>query len=148
MKVILLKDVRGIGMHGAIKDVADGFAINKLFPGKLAEAATAEKIKQIESQSAEREAARLKVEEQLDHKVLSLKGKMISIAARATEKGGLFKAVTPGDVAKAIRAEHSLEIPETAIHIFEHIKTLGEHVALLESKSGKVEIKVAVTPAL
>ncbi len=37
MKVILLKDVRGVGMHGEVKNVADGYAINKLFPSKMAE---------------------------------------------------------------------------------------------------------------
>jgi large subunit ribosomal protein L9 len=148
MKVILLKDVRGMGMHGAIKDVADGYALNKLFPQKLAEAATPERIKQIEAQVAARAAEREQEDKQLDTKVASLRGKIVSIPSRATEKGGLFKSITATDVAKAIRAEHSLEIPEDSITIAEPIKTVGEHVVMLQSKSNKVELGVAVTASL
>ncbi|MDZ4225909.1 MAG: 50S ribosomal protein L9, partial [Patescibacteria group bacterium] len=50
MKIILLKDVRGIGAHHEVKSVADGYARNFLFPQKLAEPATEEKVKQLETQ--------------------------------------------------------------------------------------------------
>ena len=66
---------------------------------------------------------------------------------RATEKGGLFKSITPKDVAKAILAEHSIEIPEAVIHVPEHIKTTGEHPVILQSKSQKVELIAAIVPS-
>lgn len=147
MKVILLKDVRGVGQHGEIKTVADGYAINGLFPKKLAEAATPEKIAQYEAKKAEREAEAQKEQEQLDNKVAALRGKKVTISGRATEKGGLFKAVHERDVAKAILAEHALEIPEGSISFPEPIKTVGEHVVALASKSNKVEFGVVVIPA-
>src|SRR5258708_3880321 len=102
MKVILLKDVRGVGIHGDVKTVADGYAINKLFPSKLAEPATEEKMKQVESQKAARQEAAKKVEEQLDNKVLQLRGKKVVLQSRATEKGGLFKTIAAKDIVKAI----------------------------------------------
>jgi large subunit ribosomal protein L9 len=145
MKVILLKDVRGVGMHGTIQNVADGYAINRLFPGKLAEPATEEKMKQIQAQKAQADAARQKEQEQLDAKVQSLRGKNVSIAARATEKGGLFKALGEKDVAKAILGQHALEIPEEAIVITEPIKTVGEHTLALQSKNKKADFGVVVT---
>ncbi len=148
MKVILLKDVRGVGMHGEIKNVADGYALNGLFPKKLAEPATEEKIKQIEDKKAEREAQVAKEAEQLDNKVAQLRGKKVSISSRATEKGGLFKAVHEADVAKAILGEHALAIPEDAISFPSAIKTVGEHVVLLSSKSQKAELGVVVTPSI
>ncbi len=135
-------------MHGTVKEVADGYAINALFPKKLAEPATEEKIKQIQANIAAREAEVTQKEEQLTAKVVSLRGKKVSIAARATEKGGLFKTVAAGDIVKAIRAEHSLEIPEESIHIATPIKTLGEHTVQLASKIQKVEFGVVVTPAI
>lgn len=144
MKVILLKDVRGVGQHGEIKTVADGYASNALFPKKLAEVATPEKIQQFEAKRAEHEAHKLKEEEQLDNKVAALRGKKISVSIRATEKGGLFKAVHEADVQKAIRAEHGLEIPESAINFPEPIKTVGEHVVMLASKNHKAEFGVVV----
>jgi large subunit ribosomal protein L9 len=56
MKVILLKDVRGVGQHGTVQNVADGYAINRLFPAKLAEPATEAKLKEIEATAAVRAA--------------------------------------------------------------------------------------------
>lgn len=148
MKVILLKDVRGVGSRGTVQDVAEGYARNMLLPQKLAELATPEKVKQIESQMAAREAEKQKEEEQLDNKVTSLRGKKVSITARATEKGGLFKTIAAGDIAKAIRLEHSIEIPETSITFSQPIKTLGEHAALVSSRSHRVEFAVNITPGL
>ena len=144
MKIILLKDIRGVGMHGEIKNVADGYAINGLFPKKLAEAATAEKIAEVEAKRAAHEAEMQKEAEQLDNKVAALRGKTITISSRATEKNGLFKAVHEKDVAKAILGEHALAIPEDAITFPEPIKTVGEHLVLLKSKNQKAELGVVV----
>ena len=148
MKVILLKNVRGVGLHGEIKNVADGYAINGLFPKKLAEAATAEKIADVEAKRVAHEAEMQKEAEQLDNKVAALRGKTITISSRATEKGGLFKAVHEKDVAKAILGEHALAIPEDAISFPEPVKTVGEHVVLLKSKNQKAEFGVVVVPTV
>lgn len=148
MKVILLKDVRGVGQHGEIKNVNDGYAINFLFPKKLAEPATEDKVKQIENKKQAHEAEVAKQEEELNNKVSMLRGKKVVLQARATEKGGLFKSITTKDIAKAILAEHSLEIPESAIELKEnHIKTTGEHQVVLSSKGSKADLTVAVVAA-
>ena len=44
MKIILLKDVKGTGKAGEIKEVADGYARNCLIKKGLAEEATSVKI--------------------------------------------------------------------------------------------------------
>lgn len=148
MKVIFLKDVRGVGQPGQVKDVAEGYARNFLLPRKLAEVATAEKIAQVAATAAAREAERQKEDEQLINKINTLRGKVVSIAARATEKGGLFKSITSADVAKAIRAQHSLEIPEDSINIAEPIKTVEEHIVVLQAKGTKAELGVVVAAAI
>lgn len=135
-------------MHGAIKEVADGYARNYLFAHKLAEPATEEKIAQVAAEAAAREAQAKKEQEDLDAKVAALRGKTVQIAARATEKGGLFKSVAPKDIAKAILAEHRLAIPEGSIYIPEPIKTVGEHVVLLQSKEAKNELGIVVAATL
>lgn len=148
MKVILLKDVRGVGQHSEVRNVADGYAINFLFPRKLAEPATEDKIHKLAAQKAAHEAELAKEEEQLNKKITSLRGKKVVLQARATEKGGLFKSISPKDIAKAILAEHKLEIPERAIDIREdHIKTTGDHPVTLMSKNEKAELKVVVVAA-
>ncbi len=147
MKVILLKDVRGVGQRHEVKDVADGYAINALFPTKAAEPATPEKIKQIETQKAAHQAELHKQEEQLINKLQMLRGKTVTLSAKATEKGGLFKAVAAKDIAKAILGQHSLEIPESVIALPEHIKTTGEHIAQLVHKENKTPLTVVVAAA-
>ncbi|HEY5383058.1 MAG TPA: 50S ribosomal protein L9 [Candidatus Paceibacterota bacterium] len=144
MKVIFLKDVKRVGQHGEIKNVADGYAANFLFPQKLAEPATDEKVAQFEKQKAARAAELAILEEQQDKKVASLRGKKVTISARATEKGGLFKTITTKDIAKAILGEHSLEIGEDMLHIADPIKTVGEHKVTLQSKNQKAELGVII----
>ncbi|MDB5225385.1 MAG: ribosomal protein [Candidatus Adlerbacteria bacterium] len=144
MKVILQKDIRGLGRAHEIKDVADGYALNFLLPHKYAVAATPEKLKEVEAGRAAREAAEQKEEAALVSKLDSLNGKSVTVSARATEKGGLFKAITAADIAKAIRSEQSLEILESAIELPAPVKTVGEHKAILSSKTKKAELLVVV----
>lgn len=144
MKVILLKDIRRVGQHGDIKNVADGYATNFLFPNKLAEPATEQKMKELEAGKAQREEVIQKEREQLDGKVAALRGKTVKISARATDKGGLFKSIIAHDIVNAIRAEHSLEIPEDTLS-FEPIKTTGEHIVHISGPSQKADLGVIIT---
>lgn len=146
MKVILLKDVRGVGQHHEVKSVADGYAINFLFPKKLAEPATDEKVQSLEAQKKAHETEVEKQEEALAAKIVTLRGKRIALQAKATEKGGLFKTIAPKDIALAIAAEHGVEIGEAAVHFPEPIKTTGDHTVLLQSKTQKVELRASVVP--
>ena len=135
--------MRGCGQANTIVDVAQGYAANFLLPHKYAIAATEEKVKEMEGKKAQAEAQKQKEEEELSTKVKSLEGKKVTITARATEKGGLFKALGAADIAKAIRAELSLEIPESSITT-DPIKTTGEHKVRLNSKNSKAELTVII----
>jgi len=53
--VVLLKDLAGIGKEGDIKEVADGFARNYLFPNNLAVVASKENIKRVDTKKKKRE---------------------------------------------------------------------------------------------
>ncbi|MBY0473076.1 50S ribosomal protein L9 [Patescibacteria group bacterium] len=148
MKVILLKDVRGVGQRHEIKNVADGYAVNFLFKNKFAEPATDEKVKQIEAQNEAAREAQRKEDEVVNKKVLSLKGKTISISAKATEKGGLFKGITEKDIAKAILGQHALQISEGSIELTGPIKTTGEHMFKVMGKNVGVEMVLTITAGI
>ncbi len=147
MKVILLKDIKGVGQRHEVKNVADGYAVNFLFPSKAAEPATEAKLKQFETERAARDAEAQKLEEQTIKKLEMLKGKNVTISSRATPKGGLFKSIVAKDIAKAVRSEHSLEIAESDIRLAAPIKTVGKHPIQLVHKSTKIEMTVEVTAA-
>lgn len=147
MKVIFLKDVRGVGRSGEIKNVADGYAVNFLFPSKSAEPATEEKMKKIHAATEAKARAAKKEEEILDKKISTLRGKAIAISAKATEKGGLFKAIGIKDVARAIREAYSLEIPETSIELKQAVKTVGDHVVHLAGVNSFAQVTLTVSKA-
>lgn len=144
MQVIFLKEVRGVGRASEIKNVADGYAVNFLFKNKLAEAATPEKVAQLKAKQKAHEAELAKQEEELTQKIHSLRGKKITLTSRATEKGGLFKQITAHDVAHQIVVQLKVAIPESAVSLPEHIKTVGEHPFFVHSKSAKAELTLEV----
>ena len=146
MKVIFLKDVRGVGRAGDIKDAADGYAANFLFPKGLAEPATEQKIKQIESRKETLLQARQQEEDALMLKIKSLSGKSVTISARATEKGGLFKAISGKDIVQAILKEHAVEISEELITLPSAVsmKTVGEYPVALSFGKQKAEIALLI----
>jgi large subunit ribosomal protein L9 len=68
MKVILLKDIKGVGKRFEEKNVSDGYATNFLIPKKIAMPLTGQSevmIKQLKEQS---EAKKAKVEQQINEK--------------------------------------------------------------------------------
>ena len=64
MKVILLKDVVGLGKKGEIKNATDGHARNFLIPQKLVIVATDKAIKKLEQ---EKVIEAQKAEQELQH---------------------------------------------------------------------------------
>lgn len=137
-----------MGQKAQVKNVADGYALNKLFPAKLAEPATEAKVAELAKHKAAHEEDLARQEEELTARVVSLKNKKITLSARATDKGGLFKAISAPEVARAIKAEHDVDIPEEAVELPEHIKTVGEHTVFVQSKSQKAELTLSVVAAV
>lgn len=126
MKVIFLKDVGGVGQKGAVKDFSDGYAMNFLIAKGLAVPATPERIAEMERERKEKEAHHAIEMHLLEADIHSLEGARIEMQARASEKGGLFKAITVADIAAAIAQEHHVRVPMPFVHTTP-IKTVGEH---------------------
>lgn len=145
MKVIFLRDVKGVGQKGTVKEVNDGYAANFLLPQKFAEVATDAKLAAIAKAEADKEAAKAAEEEALDKKIDMLRGAQLNINVKAAPNGGLFKKITELDVVKAIRAEKSLEVPESSIVLDEPLRSTGEHKVGLKSKNKKSELTLNVT---
>lgn len=146
MKVIFLKDVGGVGQRGGVKEVSDGYAQNFLIPNGSAEQATPEKVKALEAalkkQAVEKEeeaAAREKI-------VQGLNGTRIEIAARATEKGGLFKAIGAKDIARAL-ANVGSNISEDSIHLSKPLKEVGEYEVDVASGNARAQLTIVVKAA-
>jgi len=128
MKVIFLKDVGGVGQKGSVKEVKDGYAINFLIAQGLAIQATPEKLAAYAKKHAEEMAQKEKETQALTKAVEGLRGARIEIKVRATEKGGLFKAVGPKEIGEALKEQKGVTLSPEAIRPLEPVKTTGDHI--------------------
>ena len=147
MKVILLKDMKGVGRHGEVKEVADGYALNRLIPGGLAQQATPEKIKTHAAAVQKESEARAHEQQALVAKIQSLEGAHIEISARATEKGGLFKSLGVPDIQKAIREQKKTDLPDGTISLEKPIKQIGDHELSIKTAGATARLVVAIKKA-
>ncbi|ALF09103.1 50S ribosomal protein L9 [Parageobacillus thermoglucosidasius] len=125
MKVIFLKDVKGKGKKGEIKNVADGYATNFLFKQGLAIEATPANIKALEAQKRKEQR---QAEEELA-KAKELKEKLeqitVQLTAKAGEGGRLFGSITSKQIAEALQAQHQIKIDKRKIELEDAIRSLG-----------------------
>jgi large subunit ribosomal protein L9 len=131
MKVILLEELKGRGGEGDVIEVATGYAVNFLFPRKIAVTATSGNLKQLEQRKhniAKREENRLDTADKL---VAALEGQRIRLGAKVGDEGQLFGSVTPVQVADAINAKFDTAIDRRRIDLHGIVKTAGEHSATI-----------------
>lgn len=127
MKVILLEELRGRGGEGDVIDVANGFAVNYLFPRRIAVEATSGNLKQLEQRKhtiAKREGERVGGAEGLRD---SLEGKKVTISMLVGEEGHLFGSVTTAMIEEALEEQHGIKIDRKKLETHGAIKTAGEH---------------------
>jgi large subunit ribosomal protein L9 len=142
MKVILLDELKGRGGEGDVIDVATGYAVNFLFPKKLAISATKGNLKQLELRKhniAKREANRL---DSADKLLAALEGLSVRVGAKVGEEGQLFGSVTPIQVAQALSEKLGTEIDRKRVDLHGLIKTAGEHQATVSIYR---EVKATIT---
>ena len=146
MKVILLQDVKKMGKKGDVIEASDGYARNYLFPRKLAEEATANALHVVNAKKENERKKKLAELEAAQKLAAELKGKEVSIEAKAGESGRLFGAITNKDVAEVINSQFNLSIDKKKI-VVNTIKVAGTYeveVKLYPEVSTKM--KVIIVP--
>lgn len=125
MKVILLQDVKNLGKKHEVKEVADGYARNLLFPKNVVREATSEALEWLAMQ---KEILVAKAEESLKHiqdTASSLDGLEVVIAVKVGDEGQLFENITGQKVAERLK-EMGFEVKKTQVQLEVPIKELGE----------------------
>ena len=125
MKVILIKDVKGLGRAHEEVTTADGYALNCLIPKKLAIAATAVAMKEAETrrkQVVDRSSVDAAL---LTQNIAALVEARVVIKMKANEKGHLYDAVDTADISKAAKEQAHIDLPEEVIKLEKPIKELG-----------------------
>lgn len=144
MKVILLQDIKKMGKKGDVIEASDGYARNYLFPRKLAEEATANALHVVNAKKENERKKKLAELEATQKLAAELKGKEVTINAKAGDNGRLFGAITNKDVAEAINSEFNLSIDKKKV-VVNTIKVAGTYeveVKLYPEVSTKMKVNI------
>jgi len=128
MKVVLLQDVRKIGRIYEIKEVADGYATNFLFPKNLAKKATKETVEWAMShQKNIVEKAKNSLEETA--KIISqMDGLEVEVLTKIGDKGQLFEKINSAKIVTVLK-EMGFDVKKNQIILEHDIKEVGEYEA-------------------
>ena len=144
MKLILTRDVTGLGQPGDVVTVKDGYARNFLLPRGNAIAWSVGGEKQIEGIRRARSAREIR---DLDHAKeikATLEKAEIIVKSKVGSTGVLFGSVTDKDIAASIKAATGLDIDRHRVKVAGHIKKLGTYSAKV-SLQGQVSANVNIS---
>jgi large subunit ribosomal protein L9 len=145
MKLILTQQVSGLGAPGEVVEVKDGYGRNYLIPRGFAIQWTRGAEKQIESIRKARAAREIASVEQAEAVRGELEKLKVRLRTSAGDSGRLFGAVTPADIAGAVKASGGPELDKRRIEVKNPIKTVGAHevaVRLHPEVSAKISFEV------
>ncbi len=126
MKVILLRDMPGVGQKGSVKDVSDGYALNMLFPKRLAEPATPEKLAAHIKAQAKVEAEREAEDSAGRALTKKIEGIMITLNAPGNSQGHLYQKVSLEEIAAMLALQAGITVDAKNLHPKMPIKQTGE----------------------
>ncbi|MCX6009971.1 MAG: 50S ribosomal protein L9 [Chloroflexi bacterium] len=144
MKVIFLKDAPK-GKKGEIKEVADGYARNFLFPKGVALPATPSAIKAAKVLSDEKAESQARQREELSRIVQELEGKELHFKAKAGAKGRLHGAITTASIADELSRLTGFEIDKKKVELEEPLHHVGSYDVMINLGTGaEAKIKVVI----
>ena len=143
MKVILLKDHKPLGKEGNVINVADGHALNFLFPQHIAVEASPEAIRNIQIANETEKRQTSKVTKRNEEAAAKLDGFEVVIKEKTTEEGKLYAAVNAKVIKKALRL-HGFQVNDKQIQMTP-TKDLGPVSATVQFPGGlEAEVRIIV----
>lgn len=124
MKVVLIKDVKGTGKAGEIKEVADGFAKNYLFKNNLAKLADRTALNENKNQNDAAKYHKAKEIEAAKALAKQIEGKNITLKIKCGNNGKTFGSITSKEIADEL-SKLSINLDKKKIDLKEPIKMTG-----------------------
>ena len=135
MKVVFLSDVAGVGQAGEVKDVAEGFARNRLLPRGLALPATPDVVKNWEERKKGQGRRQAREREGLEALAKRLDGMEIRLVAKTGGGQKLYGSITSADIAAEL-SRQGIELDRRQIELPGPIKELGQHLVAVKLAPG------------
>lgn len=125
MKVIFLKDVKGKGNKGDVKDVPTGYAHNYLFKNNLAEEATSGNVKKLQNKQEKVERNEAEIKQDAENLKEALEKIEVKITAKSGDSGQLFGSITNKQIADELKKQYQHKVDRRKIELDEPIRSLG-----------------------
>ncbi|WP_339318219.1 50S ribosomal protein L9 [Paenibacillus sp. FSL R10-2734] len=146
MKVIFIKDVKGQGKKGQVKEVSEGYAANFLLPRGLVRPATEGNVKTLENQAAAEQRRKDNEKEEAQQLGKKIDELTLTMKAKSGEGGRLFGAITSKQIAETLASTQGISIDKRKIELGEPIRHLGVfQVSIKLHTEVKATLKVQVT---
>ncbi len=144
MKIILLKDVKGVGKKYDIKNAKDGYALNLLIPQGLAVHATDKNLKEVDiKKRTDLEHSKIQ-EDLLIMNLKELDGIKIEMSGKANEKGHLFAGIHKEQIIPEIKKQTRIDMLAEFLILEKPIKEIGEHEISAKVADKTVKFKLIV----
>jgi large subunit ribosomal protein L9 len=136
MKLILTREVTGLGTAGDVVTVKDGYARNFLIPRGSAILWSQGGEKQIDGIRRARVAREIRDKDHANEIKEKLESTDLVIKVKVGSTGRLFGSVTEKDLALVIKSVTGLDIDRHKITLIKHVKNLGKHSAKVSLMTG------------
>ena len=136
MKVILTEDIKDLGHKYDVKDVADGYARNFLFPNKLARSATREAVKELEILRSKISKDEADIKKHLEVLARKISGTKLEFTLKSDESGSVFGSVNKESILKALRENGLVTKERVDLKIDHPFKEIGSHKITVDLKKG------------
>jgi len=110
MKVILLKDVKGIGKKDQIVTVKDGYASNYLIPNGLAVSHSQKSVEILDQQKADAAEQVRQNTLKAQEVAKKLEGITLEFEAKCGADSRMFGSISTKQIEQELKAKHSIEI--------------------------------------
>ncbi|MBO7573661.1 MAG: 50S ribosomal protein L9 [Bacilli bacterium] len=145
MKVILLADVKKLGKKDQTIEVSDGYAVNFLFPRKLAVQVTKKSVEVLENQQEQRRENDAKMKADAQELAKRLDEITLKFKVKTGREGKLFGAISLKQVAEELNKQFNIEIDKRKFVDKGPLDVLGFHhlsVELYKGVFGKVHVQL------
>lgn len=133
MKVIFLKDIKGVGKKSEVKEVNDGYARNFLIPRGCAKMALEREVEKLKRETEEQKAKHEKLVQKFITLGEELKKQPMVFILKTGEKGETFGSVSAKDIEEKLQEKG---IEHSKIVIEKPIKKTGSHEVEADFGSG------------
>lgn len=145
MEVILLKDVKGTGKKGEVKNVSDGYANNFLLKKGFAKEATSSAKKELSMKEKAQQREEEEILEEARKEKELLESNAIELREKAADDGRLFGSVTTKQIAKTIEKQLGIKVDKRKINQTIPMRSVGsQKMDIKLHKEVTAEITVTV----